>query len=153
MKQTFLQDTKKLNIHPERWVTLKFWAEPPRQDWRIMLTESSLSLIDDVPKLATKRNAGDADGEGGLTEQPKCWLTREANLSPGSKQRSESPVMEEGSRIRRDRHGRVDEGPQWRRASGRRAPWSSQNSYLLNLAYYLWVPPSLWAIVTLSQPW
>jgi hypothetical protein len=37
-----------------------------------MLTESSLSLIADLPKLATKRNARDADGEGGLTKQPKC---------------------------------------------------------------------------------
>jgi hypothetical protein len=51
---------------------LKFWAEPPRKDWRIRLTECSLSLIADLPKLATKRNAGDADGEGGLTQHPKC---------------------------------------------------------------------------------
>lgn len=60
----------------------------------------------------------------GLTEQPKRCNTREANLIPGSKFRSESPAIRETEdqqeakpRIRRRRHGRT-----WRQrgTSGRR---------------------------------
>lgn len=56
----------------------------------------------------------------GLTEQPKRCNTREANLIPGSKFRSESPAIRETEaqqeakpRIRRRRHGRT-----WRRQRG-----------------------------------
>lgn len=50
----------------------------------------------DPQKLVTKWNTEAEEITDGLTEQPKHWLTRDANLSLRSKLRPESPGMREG---------------------------------------------------------
>lgn len=89
----FLQETEKLNIHPERWKTLKSLAEPPKQDWRMRPTESTLRRMAERPKLATRWKAEGDKATGELIEQPNRCLARDSNLMPGSKERSDKPTM------------------------------------------------------------
>ena len=90
---TFLDETENLNIHPERWITLKSLAVPPRQDLRMVLTESTFKRKAERPKLATRwKVAGESD-ETGLTVQPKRWNTNFSKETPGPKSRSKSSAI------------------------------------------------------------
>lgn len=100
MNPISLQETEKPNIHPERWKTLKAFADPPKQDWSMRLTESSFKRIAEQPKLATRWKIEGEGVSGGLTERPKRSKAKEENLIPGSKERSERPPMA----VREERH-------------------------------------------------
>ena len=113
MKPKFLQETEKLNIQPERCMTLKFLAMPPRHAWRMRLTESSLRRTAERPKLATRWKFEGERGVGGLTEHPNHCETRAANLIPGSKQRFESPAMDAEEDQRRTSSEKEGGGTRW----------------------------------------
>jgi hypothetical protein len=73
-KPTALDKTSKWKDQPDKKVILRCLAWPPKHDWRISATESSMTLIADREKEATRMKPGER-GEGDINVPNFAWTS------------------------------------------------------------------------------